>query len=35
MDTAVALAGKNGFVCAAGSLFIAGEALTWARRRGY
>jgi dihydrofolate synthase/folylpolyglutamate synthase len=32
---AVVMAGENGFVCATGSLFIVGEALAWAHRRGY
>jgi dihydrofolate synthase/folylpolyglutamate synthase len=31
LDEAVKLAGKDGLVCATGSLFVAGEALEWAR----
>ncbi len=32
---AVSMAGENGFVCTTGSLFVAGEALVWAHRRGH
>ena len=35
LDTAVKLAGRDGFVCASGSLFIVGEALEWARLPGH
>ncbi len=33
LDAALMAAGKNGLVCASGSLFIVGEALEWAHRR--
>jgi len=35
MELAVGLAGAGGFVCATGSLFVVGEALTWADRPGH
>ena len=35
LERAIALAGKDGFVCATGSLFVVGEALEWAHKRGY
>ncbi len=35
LEQAVARAGARGFVCATGSLFLVGEALTWAHKRGY
>jgi dihydrofolate synthase/folylpolyglutamate synthase len=35
LDLAAIMAGKNGLVCAAGSLFVVGEALEWAHRRAY
>jgi dihydrofolate synthase / folylpolyglutamate synthase len=35
LERAVELAGPGGFVCATGSLFLVGEALSWAHKRGY
>jgi len=35
LDIAMESAGTNGFVCAAGSLFVAGEALKWSGRLGH
>jgi dihydrofolate synthase/folylpolyglutamate synthase len=35
MDLATGIAGTDGFVCASGSLFVAGEALQWAGRPGH
>jgi dihydrofolate synthase/folylpolyglutamate synthase len=35
LERAVELAGPRGFVCATGSLFLVGEALSWAHKRGY
>ena len=35
IDKAVQLAGENGSICVSGSLFVAGEALEWAKRRSY
>jgi dihydrofolate synthase / folylpolyglutamate synthase len=35
LNTAVKIAGRNGLVCATGSLFIVGEALEWAHLPGY
>jgi dihydrofolate synthase/folylpolyglutamate synthase len=32
LDEAIRLGGTNAFICATGSLFIAGEALQWARK---
>ncbi|MCL2706655.1 MAG: bifunctional folylpolyglutamate synthase/dihydrofolate synthase [Dehalococcoidia bacterium] len=34
LDEAVMLGGKDAFICATGSLFIAGEALQWAKKPG-
>lgn len=35
MMLALSLAGEKGVICATGSLFITGEVLQWANRRGY
>jgi len=35
LDEAIKLGGKEAFICATGSLYIVGEALQWAHKRGY